>query len=169
MFRSMILVCSVFLVACTGFEEASPAVASTTPQPPPEPAYPALVSDSGVLAINKFKVNRNTLIFTQPNNVVMVYDTTDPDNIVIVRGVGRVKPDPNGGWLIVLIPQDELIMDSSGAYSEVTKKDAIYKAVGINYSTGVMYPHAQVTFVRKDGTRRFDKGVISRYDPDDPD
>ena len=100
MFRSMILVCSVFLVACTGFEEASPAVASTTPQPPPEPAYPALVSDSGVLAINKFKVNRNTLIFTQPNNVVMVYDTTDPDNCLsLCVGWAGVKPDQTGAGL----------------------------------------------------------------------
>lgn len=69
----------------------------------------------------------------------------------------------------MMIPQDELIMDSAGAYSEVAKNDAIYKAIGINYSAGVMYPHAQVTFVRKDGTRRFDTGVISRHDPDDPD
>lgn len=95
-------------------------------------------------------------------NRVRIYDIYE-DYSIAVDGMATIAPiEPPGAqmWRLTLTPLAQYVIDRRNEVSPIPPKQWVHKVIYVETSMGVFWQHGKVTFVKNDGGRRVDEGIL---------
>lgn len=131
------------------------------------PSPPSFVTEEGKFTEGRlYAITRDgdvelALFQAFPFNRLRVFDIRSSYAIQMF-GIATIEVGSSTGqvWRVSLSPLTQEVQDSQGEITSISPDKWVHKAVYIDINSGLMYEHAKVTFIQRDGKTRVIEGIL---------